>query len=125
MLLQLRNSGETFTASSPHMMDLMQQIRLNMIIIIILFGDTIDQLPCPVGTLFRLQISPKSSMFIRMLQMSRYMGWGDQKNSPRIRLPDPCLSYKVMNLFTNWFMVFVPFVSDPKYAIRATSLHWL
>jgi hypothetical protein len=78
MLLQLRNSGETFTASSPHMMDLMQQIRLNMIIIIILFGDTIDQLPCPVGsehsTLFRLEISPKSSMFIRMLQMSRYMG---------------------------------------------------
>lgn len=34
-----------------------------------------------------------------------------------------CLSYRMLNLFTNWLMSLQPFVIIPKYAMRPKSLH--
>lgn len=46
-----------------------------------------------------------------------------QKKRLLTRRATPCLSYRMLNLWTNWFVSLQPLVMIPRYVIKPKSLH--
>lgn len=60
---------------------------------------------------------------ITTLEKIKLTSWIYQKKRLLTRRETPCLSYKTLNLCTNWFVSLQPLVIIPKYVIRPKSLH--